>query len=298
MNIDREKEILLKLLLESDAATQSGDSHLASIGADPTTVVFNPGDLPAVQTHYEALLKRRLKQEIAHRPPLFPWEKGVQHYPDVLNIGSSQPSIWLEHLKNLEIPANLSEELLGDLFNQCQQIAQQSLQVGRRLVSAVEHLFPSQPQHLDYIAGLVASPAYRSPQALALGKVDYSTATTQQQIALSMLTAKSIFDTLTLELSTAKPMANRIWPIDSGTLRVDATYHQANGGSRLEVRAALPEAGEIRLVQAGQTVKTERSNPGELSLGLDHPQLHHPCRLEIRLSQDPADSLQFQIVVL
>jgi hypothetical protein len=68
MNIDKEKEMLLKLLLELDAATQSGDSQLASIGADPTTVVFNPGDLPAVQTHYETLLKRRLKQEIAHRP--------------------------------------------------------------------------------------------------------------------------------------------------------------------------------------------------------------------------------------
>ncbi|XGB43465.1 MAG: hypothetical protein LVS60_06915 [Nodosilinea sp. LVE1205-7] len=298
MNIDKEKEILLKLLLESDTATQSGDSQLASIGADPTTVVFNPGDLPAVQTHYETLLKRRLRQEIAHHPPLFPWEKEVQHYPDVLKAESSQASIWLDHLKNLEIPANLSEELLSDLFNHCQQIGQQSMQVGRRLVSAVQHLFPTQGQSLDYIAGLVASPAYRSPQALALETVDYSRATTQQQIALSMLTAKGIFETLRLEVSAAKPIAHRLWLIASGTLVVEASYHQDQALPRLEVRVTLPEPGQVSLQQSHQTMTAQRPNPGALDLIINHPQEHSPCCLEVRLSQCPEDVLGFQIILL
>lgn len=296
MNIDREKEMLLKLLLESEAATQA-DSYLASTGADSTAVVFNPGDLPAVQTHYETLLKRRLKQDIAHRPPLFPWEKAVQEYPDVLNTGSSQPSIWLDHLKNLDIPANLSEDLLIDLFSRCQQIGQQGLQVGRRLVRVVEHLFPSQSQSLDYIAGLVASPAYRSPQALALEPLDYARATPQQQIALSMLTAKNIFETLTLELSAAKPTANRLWLIDSGAVMVAATYRPTRDQTRLEIQVTLPEAGQVSLEQNLQVVTAERSHPGELYLAIDQVEGQLPCQLHIKLSRQVEDALGFQIVL-
>jgi hypothetical protein len=218
--------------------------------------------------------------------------------PIVLKAESSQASIWLDHLKNLDIPANLSEELLSDLFNHCQQIGQQSLQAGRRLVSAVEHLFPAQGRNLDYIAGMVASPAYRSPQTLALETVDYSRATTQQQIALSMLTAKSIFESLSLEVSAAKPTANRLWLIDSGTLMVEATYHQSQNLPHLEVRVTLPEAGQVTLQQNHQTVIAEQPHPGALHLVINHPQKHSPCCLEVRLSQCPEDALGFQIVLL
>jgi hypothetical protein len=128
-----------------------------------------------VQNHFEALLKRRLQEEIQNRPPLFPWEKDYQSYPDILNSEPSLASIWLDHLKQLEVPCQLPDDVLATLLKQCQQIAQHTRQTGRRLVEAVEVLFPNQPQQLDHIAGLVARPAYRSaPQGYFILKTRLS----------------------------------------------------------------------------------------------------------------------------
>ena len=55
----------------------------------------------------------------------------------------------------------LPDDVLVEIFNQCQQVARQTWQTGRRLIEAVETLFPDQPQILEHIAGLVSRPAYR-----------------------------------------------------------------------------------------------------------------------------------------
>jgi hypothetical protein len=300
--IDMSKEVLRRLLLESVSVgeSQSGERHLASCSSDSnhSVAAFNPGDLPTVQTHYEALLKRRLRQEIVHRPPLFPWEKGVQDYPDILNTGSTRGSIWLDHLKNLEVPSDLPEEVLTELLNQCQQVAKHTLQMGRRLVQAVEVLFPAQSQSLDYIAGLVVRPAYRSAQTPTLEQVNYGTATPQQQIALSMLAAKSIFEALTLTVSSAQPTVNRIWLTKAGVVIVGAIYHSRSASQpQLEVRITLPAAGAVDIVDREECLRAERSTPGDLVLSINPVESRCPYTVELSLGEHPDDALQFQVMI-
>ncbi len=247
-----------------------------------------------MQTHFEALLKRCLEQEIAHRPPLFPWEKGLQDYPDVLNPESGFASIWLDHLKNLEVPGDLPEEVLSELLSQCQRVAEQTLQIGRRLVNAVEPLFPDQLQTLDYVASLVSRPAYRSAQAQTLERLDYSAASNQQQVALAMLAAQSLFDALSLTVSVATPTDTRTWQTANGYLTVTATYLATN---QLEVRVNLPQAGSVVLTDNGHTISAERSTPGDLPLSLEAPPRQTPYTLAVTLTEDTTMPLQFQIMV-
>lgn len=260
--------------------------------------VFDSGDLSSVQPHFEALLKRRLRQEISQRPPLFPWEQRLQEYPDALHPGTA--SIWLDHLSNLAVPGAVPEEVLADLFDQCQQTIHDIRQTGRRLVAAVESLFPDQPQTLAYVAGLVARPAYRSTQAPTLDRLDYAAAAPQQQVALAMLAAQGIFEALSLTVAAASPTQTQTWLTASGELRVQATYTTAAGtaagisGGQLEVKASLPTEGSLVLHSLGETLGSERSTPGELVLrSTAAPGTIH--RLDVSLGE--ASPLSFQIVV-
>ncbi|WP_155523501.1 hypothetical protein [Nodosilinea nodulosa] len=249
-----------------------------------------------MQPHFEALLKRRLRQEIVHRPPLFPWEKGLQEYPDALRSGAA--SVWLDHLKTLSVPAGLPEDVLADLLNQCQQVADDIRQTGRRLVAAVESLFPDQPQTLEYIAGLVARPAYRSAQSQTLAQVDYATASTQQQMALAMLAAQGIFEALSLTVSATAPTQEQTWLTASGAMTVQATYSapEAQLEAQLEIRAVLPTGGSLVLTNLAETIGSERSTPGDLVLRLaTQPGAVH--RLDISLGQEQIAPLSFQVMI-
>lgn len=265
-----------------------GDSAL---DADPIPV-FDSGDLSTVQPHFEALLKRRLRQEISRRPPLFPWEKGLQDYPD--NAAPGVVSIWLDHLRNLAIPGTVPEDVLADLFNECQRIVHDIQQPGRRLVAAVESLFADQPQTLDYVAGLVARPAYRSAQAQTLDQVDYVTASTPQQVALAMLAAQGIFEALSLTVSGDAPTQDQTWLTTAGDLVLRVTYQPEN--AQLEVRAFLPAGGSLVMTTSGETLGSERSTPGELVLRLaTQPGERH--RLDVGLGQRSVAPLSFQVKV-
>ncbi|HSM80488.1 MAG TPA: hypothetical protein VLS96_02325 [Nodosilinea sp.] len=247
-----------------------------------------------MQPHFEALLKRRLRQEIAHRPPLFPWEKGLQDYPDTVRPLADYASPWLDHLKNLSVPAGVPEDILAELLNQCQQVAQDIQQTGRRLVAAVEALFPEQPQTLEHIAGLVARPAYRSGQGQTLALVDYAAASPQQQIALAMLTAQSIFEALSLPVSEAQPTAEQAWLTTDGPLTVQAVYAAAE--AQLEVRATLPTGGSLVITSPAETLGSERSTPGELVVRLSaQPGTSHQLDVSLGLAQ--GTPLRFQVSV-
>lgn len=275
----------------SETSTPTPATSDAALNANYTPV-FDSGDLSTVQPHFEALLKRRLRQEIAHRPPLFPWEKGLQDYPDALR--PSAASVWLDHLKNLSVPGDVPEDVLADLLNQCQQVAQDIRQTGRRLVAAVEGLFPDQPQTLEYIAGLVARPAYRSAQTESLAQVDYTSASTQQQVALAMLAAQGIFEALSLTVGPTTPTQTQTWLTASGVLSVQAAY--AGAEHQLEVKAVLPTEGSLALVSLGETAGSERSTPGELVLRLTtQPGAVH--RLDVSLGQTQVAPLSFQVMI-
>lgn len=261
------------------------------LDANPTPV-FDSGDLSTVQPHFEALLKRRLRQEISHRPPLFPWEKGLQDYPD--NVAPGVASIWLDHLRNLAIPGTVPEDVLADLFNECQRIVHEIQQPGRRLVAAVADLFSDQPQTLDYVAGLVARPAYRSAQAQTLEHVDYVTASTPQQVALAMLAAQGIFEALSLTVAMDAPTQEQSWLTTAGALTIQATYEPEN--AQLEVRALLPTSGSLVMITPGETLGSERSTSGELVLRLaTQPGDRH--RVDVSLGQSQVASMSFQVMV-
>jgi hypothetical protein len=247
-----------------------------------------------VQPHFEVLLKRRLRQEIAHRPPLFPWEKALQEYPDSLQP-AGVPSLWLDHLKNLSVPSTMPEEMLAELLNQCQRVAREVQQTGKRLVAAVETLFPDQPQSLEHIAGLVARPAYRSAHTDTLAQIDYAAASPQQQIAVAMLVAQGIFEALAMTVSAAQPSQEKSWLTSAGLLTVQATYGAVTT-PYLEVLALVPDAGSLRLSSPTETLSSERSTPGELVLRLAAPAdaVH---RLEVSLGSDQVAPLSFQISV-
>ncbi|MBE9138934.1 hypothetical protein IQ254_17335 [Nodosilinea sp. LEGE 07088] len=323
---DIREDILLKLLLEPLAADDSpsgtrfspaadadrkelDDAPTPSVysGFEPSTPtpaapgevaashnpVFDSGDLSTVQSHFEALLKRRLRQEISHRPPLFPWEKSVQEYPDALHPGAA--SIWLDHLSNLSVPAEVPQKVLRELFNHCQQTLHDINQTGRRLVVAVESLFPDQPQTLEYIAGLVARPAYRSAQAETLEQLDYETASTPQQVALAMLAAQNIFEALSLTLSAASPTQTKTWLTSAGAITVQATYLAAPV-PQLEISVSLPMGGHLLLSHSGETLGSERSNAGELGLRVatESGAIH---RLDVSLGPDQTSPLSFQVAI-
>lgn len=262
------------------------------IGADPNAV-FDPGDLPIVETHFEAVLKRRLKQEISQRPPLFPWEKDLQDYPDALNPDLGLATVWLNHLRSLPVPTELPDDVLSELLSQCQQVADRTTQIGRRLILAVESLFPDQPQILDTIARAVARPAYRSG-SLAQLEVDYGNASTQQQVALAMLAASSIFEALSLTVSATAPDDTRTWLTAAGPLTLTATYASAPV-PRLNLQVDLPQTGAITLLGGGESLHADRATPGCLMAQVDAPQAGTLYTLEVSLGEEAALPLRFQI---
>lgn len=277
-----------------EPSTVTNPEHLDAI--DDLDPVTDSGDVTVVQTHFEALLKRRLRQEIEPRPPLFPWEKTLQDYPDSLNQEVHSSASWLTHLQNLDIPTSLPDDVLAQLFEQCQQVAQHTRQKGRRLVEAVEGLFPDQPQTLENIATLVARPAYRSSQAPALSTIDYGTASSQQQVALSMMAAQSIFDALYLEISATRPTMQRQWLTPSGTLEVTATYSPGEV-PRLFVAVQVPEAATLSLTSSDGTITSSRTSAGELVAKVNHPQGQVPYCLDITLDATATCPLRFQVLV-
>lgn len=277
-----------------NSSTVTDPEHLISYDSfDP---VIDSGEETVVQTHFEALLKRRLRQEIEPRPPLFPWEKNLQDYPDALSNEAGATAIWLDHLQNLDVPSSLPEDVLAELFNQCQRVAFHTQQAGRRLIEAVENLFPNQPQTLENIAGFVARPAYRSSQVQTLNQVRYDTASPQQQIALSMMAAQSIFEALTLRVSPDAPTMQKQWLTAAGTLAVEATY-QASNHPQLQVKADLPEAGAVCFGVGNEIVETHRNSRGELVVHLDAPPSGQPCTLDISLGDGTTRPIQFQVLV-
>mgnify|MGYP006273726423 FL=1 len=277
-----------------DPSNVTNPEHLYPL--DYTDPVLDSGDVTVVQTHFEALLKRRLRQDIEPRPPLFPWEKTLQDYPDTVGQDSAASTLWLEHLQNLDIPTPLPDDVLAELFSQCQRVARQTWQSGRRLVEAVEALFPDQPQTLEHIAGLITRPAYRSGQTQTLNQIDYDTASPQQQVALSMMAAQSIFDALSLKVSATEPTEQKQWLTKAGPLVVRANYVSGEF-PQLEITAQLPQAGALVLTEGEQTVETRRTGPGELVVHINQPQPQRSHYLDIALNDQLSYPLQFQVMV-
>jgi hypothetical protein len=257
----------------ADFSTPSGESLL------------DFGDIPAVQDRFQALLKHRLQTEIQQNPPLFPWETEIHDYETDRSPGlvGLPVGLWWRQLTALSIPTALPNGVLAQLLQQCQEVAQTSLQEGARLVRVVEELFPDQTQALNYLAGLVVtSPARSGGTALTPAATEdfppsYEAAAPAQQMVLSLLAAQEILASLTLKLTPGQSQTCH-WQTEAGTLTVWAAYDPV---TCLRVQVTLPVSGELRLRAGAIEAKANRPDSGYLSAELFGVQPGQICTLEV-----------------
>lgn len=275
-------------------ATSSTFSNDISIAMPPLAEL---GEMPAVQDHFQTVLKRRLQVKIEQNPPLFPWESSLQEYPTELSTTAVYP--WLQQLQSLDLPTALPEELLSGLLNRCQELIADALQPGVQLVKAVEELFPEQPQVMNQMAGLVLASATTRGSAIqdatALKSAfpnGYEGANAQQQVTLAMLAAKEILDTLSITLTPALSEVTRHWQTAEGEVTVNACY-QAGTPDQIRLTVDLPQTSQISLPSLSETVT--QSQPGTLTLTLPNPQVQATYPLEIHFSDRDSVPLTFAI---
>lgn len=292
---------------QSGPTGASSDPRQGADGSEPaafatsnhTTYDLPPlselGEMPAVQTHVQALLKRRLQVEIERRPPLFPWETELQDYPINAEVSDRSP-MWLPQLRSLNLPTALPPEVLSSLLTRCQTLAQAALKPGVQLVRAVEELFPEQPQAVNQIAGLMLAGATRDGQGLNVADLSgafpqgYAGANPQQQVTLTMLAAREIFDALTLAISDQLPTVQRRWETTAGTVQIQVAYHPA-AMPTLQIEATLPEAGYLSLGNQEVT-----GGKGEaLTLTLPEPEENRFYALEVGIAN--GEALTFTLVL-
>jgi hypothetical protein len=316
-----QNQLLAWLLAENNAQTSeqpsvscediNGVDNPLSTAASPiggdfesewTPLTFELGEIPTVQERFQAVLKRRLQAKIQHQPPLFPWESQLVDYPDYLDnpsIGIVPVWGWAAQQSKLNLPISLPEKIFRQLLEKCQALVGSSLPLGAKLVQVVESLFPEDSQTLNDLAGLVLRSPSRS--VADVGKMpilesDYDELQSRQQIALSLLTAKQLFENLTLPISATTPVVERQWLTTAGVLTVKVKSQSKVGVKNLRVEAELPSFGILKLQGDGIQAMAQSSSPGCLSVELPMTQPNQTYSLEIELKEIDQHPLLFSIV--
>lgn len=267
-----------------------------------TEYSLNSGDIQAVQDRFYALLKHRLQSEIQLNPPLFPWEQSIAEYQDDVPVqaamavpGIDTRSLWLAQLRRLSLPVTLPDAVLVQLLNKCQTLATSQLREGAKLVQAVESLFPGEFRALNQMAGWVmVSPArsgYASLQEKLGGDdfaIDYDAAMPTQQMVLSLLAAREIFNALSITVTPNQPTARYEWATDAGALVLQTHYQIVDGAATLRIDGTLPCGSALELRGANRRSLAESSQAGQLSVELTDLHPNQNCMLEIRLGQTDA----------
>jgi hypothetical protein len=261
---------------------------------------FEPGETPVVQDRFHSLLKRRIRAELELKPPVFPWETEGYEYDSELVPTPERVPVWTTQLKNLNLPVPMPEKVLGQLFSQCQAVMQSSLQEGAKLVRAVELLFPGQDAALNQLAGFViASPVRSGAIASSLKNapganfpIHYDSATAPQQMALSLIAAREIIESLTLKVSTQNPV-QRQWQMASGMLDLTAEYDVAT--KRVRVQGQLPTAGQVDFRAQSSQATAHRSSAGSFSLELFDLEPNQSYWLDVQLQDADQPSVILSI---
>ena len=248
--------------------------------------LFQTGDIPAVQDRFYSLLKQKLQTEAERNPPLFPWETEIHDYE----------SVWMSQLRNLKLPIAVPEEVLTQLLQKCQTVAQSTLREGTKLIRAVEELFPGQDQSLNYLAGLVMTAPARSPVAAVETdpSVSYESVDSPKQMVLSLLAAREILSSLSITLSTSQNRVERQWLSESGMLTLTAEY-QSGDNPRLRVEGRLPDGGSLTLRGNQTQAIADRPTSGSLSVELFDPLPNQVYTLEVRLSPSSVEPLTYAV---
>jgi len=271
----------------------------------PGSQALTLGEIPTVQDRFQTLLKERLKAEILRNPPLFPWETQVQdheyNYPD----GAADewvPSLhlWTAQLQNLrwgKFPIPLTEKVFAQLLEPCQEIVQSGLREGAKMVQAVEKsLFPQQYEALNDLTRLVLLGSVR-----CFSDVDelprYEDATAEQQMVLSLLAAREIMGSLTLNCPLNQPPIERQWLTGAGLLTLVGEYQSVDQQSKASVRVEceLPAGGSVELKAGEAGAIAQRPNSGYLSVELFELQVNKTYPLTVRFQNLDQKPLKFAI---
>lgn len=307
-----------------------GDSSDTSVNLVSDVDRLNSGDTPVIEERSQTILKSRLRTEIEHHPPLFPWETEIVEYePETIDFTQAQvvPSMfghpysyggvasgigfWTPQLPKINGLMPLPHEVLGQLLEQCSQAMKSNLREWAKLVQVVEKsLFPGQLRELNEMASrLSIAQQHRSStttDANLLSKIcpldsaiAYEVATPTQQMLMSLLAAREIIGNLTLDLSSSQPKLERQWLTAAGLLTLNIEYQPENlqGYSAIAVGATLPCGGSVSLTGGKSQTQSERLNPGGLSLELSFSHLQENYLLEIHLDSSEQHSLTFALRV-
>ena len=320
MNSDTEslQNQLLAWLLAEDASTEedflveseeingakTNSANTASIsGASESENMpypFQLGEIPAVQTRFQAVLKRRLQNQIQDNPPLFPWESQLVDYPDIVD----SPSIawvpawgWTAQQSKMSLPILMPEKVFQQLLAKCQELLTFPVPFGAKLVGAVESLFPNEAQSLNDLAGMVLRSAYRSADTLEKSTTvegSFSDLQPRQQMALSLLAAKQLLENLTLTVDAAQEVVEKQWLSTVGTVTLRVKYDR--DAEKLIVEAQLPQQGNLKLEGETTSAFAERSTSGIVTLELNSVDLEATYRLAVELQDMDTQPLTFAIV--
>jgi hypothetical protein len=245
------------------------------------------GEMPTVENRFQALLERRLKVEIERHPPLFPWETEISDYePDTSDAVTDNwvppVRLWMPQLSNLSLPVSMPENVLAQLLDACSEAAYSRRQLGAKLVSAVENLFPDQFQSLNQLAGMVLLYPSRSPGKPQSLPSSYEAAAAEQKMTLALLAAKEIISALTVPISPTQTPVKRQWQTSVGTVTVQADYQIQEGVPTLRVTSRLPRGGSLTLRTPQASAVSQRTYPGYLSVESFDLQPNQTYPLEIR----------------
>lgn len=228
-------------------------------------------NMNAIEARFQSLLKDRLLQEIESHPPRFPWETGTEVY-----LTDGQPEqepavtpLWQPQLAAFKIPFKMPEPMLSNLMRSCSEAMQSLEPQGAKLVQAVQELFPVEQLMLHQMAQWVMATPDRSGAAAVLSG-DFQTASDQQQIAMSMIAAKTILEQLTINVS-AKAPARFEWQTAVGAIAIKASYANnqiSDLGHKVHLSVYLPQGGQVVWETAQGSASASRIYPGELGLTL------------------------------
>lgn len=258
-----------------------------------------------LQDRFQALVKRRLQQELQQHPPLFPWETEISDYePDSLNTESVTPNeLWTAQLQKLRLPVPIPPDIFAQLLERCQAVVQSSTAEGVKLVRAVEALFPGQSHVLKQFAGvLLKSTSAGSPHAIAFPQAvskfpsSYEAATPTEQMVLLLIAARQIIGSLTLTLSPHQRMVEREWLTAVGQLALQADYTvERRLFASLRVQGRFPCGGSLKLQVGQASAIAQRPDPGQLSVELFDLELNQTYPLEILFPHLDHNPLVFSI---
>ncbi len=292
------------------------NQELDSLDPSGSTMVYksNWGEIPTVQKRFQSILKQRIQTEMDDRLPLFPWETSISDYEleepaplfsQALNLSALQQ--WMPQLNTLSVHQQLPEAILAQILRGCFAVIATPRKLGGQIVKAVGELFPEEGQALNDVAGLVLAGGFpgRGSGITAVPEIiDYAAATSDQQMALSLMAARQIIDNLTLSVSTTNPQLRRQWQTIYGNVDLQLSYHPGQDVSKrgaspsLRLQVWLPKGGRMTIDNPHGSVVTERAYPGYLSAELFDLQPSQLYPLEIRLLEGEQTPLSFAISIL